>query len=183
MNDYDKYQLGVMAYSSGEFELSGKYLEAVGGEYEWLAKAAHAMLLSNVKGDLKRAFEKVSRAVELNGDYLPLLHLYGKIAINAERYEEYATLYEASAIRSGRMQMYYAKALAEIGRLDEARAALTKELIVPDIKEGEYAISKVWSCIYAKIIARDEKRSVDDISENEVFVKYPLPYELDFRQS
>lgn len=183
LNDYDKYQLGVMAYSRGDFELSGKYLEAVGGEYEWLAKAAHAMLLSNVKGDLDGAFGKVSRAAELNGDYLPLLHLYGKIAINAERYGEYATLYEASAIRSGRMQMYYAKALAEIGRLDEARAVLTKELIVPDIKEGEYAISKVWSCIYAKVIAKNEGRNLEDISENEVFVKYPLPYELDFRQS
>ena len=51
--------------------------------------------------------------------------------------------------------MYYAKALAEIGRLDEARAALTKELIVPDSVQKAHlkeAVEKISTLDYESLL-------------------------------
>ena len=77
--------------------------------------------------------------------------------------------------------MYRAKALVETERLDEAMAILTPELVIPDIREGEYALSAIWCDLYRRVISRDEGRREDTVTTDEVLSKYPLPYPLDFR--
>ena len=55
------------------------------------------------------------------------------------------------------------------------------DLVIPDIREGEYSISAIWSELYRRIIASDEGREYEKITEKEVLEKYPITYKLDFR--
>ena len=81
----------------------------------------------------------------------------------------------------GRIRMYYADSLTQLGRLDEAREIVTENLIVPDMQEGENTTFKLWCDLYARIIARDENRPLDEIKTKEVLEKYPIPAGIDFR--
>ena len=69
----------------------------------------------------------------------------------------------------------------ETYQMPAAAALLTKDLVVDDLKEGEYSVSQLWIELYGKIMARDTGRCPEDITDGEVLVQYPLPYALDFR--
>ena len=112
--------------------------------------------------DLRRVLSYVRRAVEIKED-LSLLILFGEIAIKAEQHEELARLFKT--VNNGRVQMYRTKSLMELGRLDEARAILSPDLVVPDMREGEYALATIWCALYSRIIAKDEGRVIEDVTE------------------
>jgi hypothetical protein len=62
----------------------------------------------------------------------------------------------------------------------KATQYLNKELVMPDIKEGDTAISDVWHVLYSHIVAAEtgitDEAEIDRLVEE----KYPLG-ELDFR--
>ena len=74
--------------------------------------------------------------------------------------------------------MLYALALTETDRYAEALAILTDNFVMPDIKEGEFSISHIWLSIHRKMLAA---QGITDITNEEIYEKYPLPYDLDFR--
>ena len=60
----------------------------------------------------------------------------------------------------------------------EALAILMDRFVMPDIKEGEFSISHIWLEIHRKKL---EAEGVTGLSDAEIYTKYPLPYEVDFR--
>jgi hypothetical protein len=117
--------------------------------------------------------------VNLEKNDISLLVLYGEISIKAKRYSDFLAL--SNGISNGRIQMYRAKCFVEIGELEKAQAILSPDLVIPDIREGEYSISAIWQDLYRHIIANDEMRNCKEITEKEILEKYPIPYTLDFR--
>ena len=47
--------------------------------------------------------------------------------------------------------------------------------------EGEYSLSEIWYELYARVLAKEKGVDHKTLGKDEVFEKYPLPYELDFR--
>ena len=79
--------------------------------------------------------------------------------------------------------MYYAHSLVLLGRLDEARLLVNDHLTVATMREGERSTFTLWCDLYRAVIARDEHRRAEDISDAELLEKYPIPAEIDFRMN
>ena len=178
-NDYDYYMSGVIDVNNGMLKRAEADFLRVNGEYRHLALACLAQIEVNLKNNIQKGYEYIYQAISLRKTDVPLLILYGEIAIKAKRYKEFLSL--SNGVLSGRIQMYRAKCFAELGQLKEAKEILLSELVIPDIREGEYSIFAIWCELYRRIIAKDEGRGCDEITEKEILDKYPLPYELDFR--
>ena len=88
-----------------------------------------------------------------------------------------------SYLDNGRIALLYIQNLVKQGRLDEAEVLLVKVPEVADMREGEVSTSSVWLDLYRKKIARDENRDEDSIEADEVFRRYPVPAQIDFRMS
>ena len=104
--------------------------------------------------------------------------------MSAERYADAAEMYgsfPASLRENGRIRMYIGACYTKLSDFARARALLCEDLIVPDIREGEYALSNVWIELYGKILAEEQGVSADSLSTEEILARYPLPYALDFR--
>ena len=77
--------------------------------------------------------------------------------------------------------MLLAAANARLGRYREAAVILSPELVVDDIKEGEYALSAIWCDIYRGILAAERGLPAEGLTQDEILAAYPLPRALDFR--
>ncbi|MBQ2279124.1 MAG: hypothetical protein II333_11185, partial [Clostridia bacterium] len=129
----------------------------------------------------------MKHAVELGG------RGYVRLIIDAIRYmqafgtdEDIVALIESCGDTyksNGRVALFYARSLTKTGRLEDAAAIMNSKPEVSDIQEGEVSTSAIWLDLYRKIIARDETRDGADITDAEVFEKYPIPHEIDFRMS
>ena len=100
------------------------------------------------------------------------------------RYGDWLAVYESldqQFKENGRIQFFVAVCLIKLGRLEEARALLTEDLVVDDLKEGEYSISQLWIELYRQILCRDRGVSPEELTDSVVLQEYPLPYKLDFR--
>lgn len=177
--DYDHYISGVIAISNKMLERAEADFLAVKGRYEHLALACLAQIEVNLKNNIQKGYEYICKAIGLKKDYIPLLILYGEISIKAKRYKDFLDLSEG--VSNGRIQMYRAKCFVELAELEKAQAILLGDLIIPDIREGEYSIFAIWCDLYRRIIASSEGRDYDEITEKEVLEKHPIPYTLDFR--
>ena len=179
--DLDRYIGGVIAYANGDAELAERYLLSVLGSLYSDARLALAMLASALKKDNATAFEYAKEAYssgKLGEDGLAIL---GEIAQKAKEYAYFASLPEVENLKEGRLALYRVRCLVKLGRLDEARELLTERLVVPDIREGEIAISDIWAELYARVIERDRALPDGSVSFDDALREYPLPYALDFR--
>jgi len=124
----------------------------------------------------------MEKAVALKNDYQPLWVNFAEAIFAVKNYKKWTAVYEneipANLKTNGRLKMLYALALTEVDRYKEALAILKDNFVMPDIKEGEFSISHIWLSIHRKMLAA---QGVTDISNEEIYEKYPLPYELDFR--
>ena len=68
-----------------------------------------------------------------------------------------------------------------MGNTEKAKEYINEELVISDIREGEYAISNVWVSLYKKEMARETGRDEDTVTDAEVLEKHPVPYIIDFR--
>ena len=178
-NDYDHYMGGVIAVNNKMLERAEADFLSVKGKYEYLALACLAQIEVNLKDNIQKGYEYICQAVNLEKNDISLLILYGEISIKAKRYKDFLALSEC--VSNGRIQMYRAKCFVELGELEKAKAILSSNLVIPDIREGEYSISAIWLKLYHRVIAKEEMRSYKEITEKEVLEKYPIPYKLDFR--
>ena len=183
-NSFDKYILGLLYYCEKDFGKSREYLsESIKENEEYYSLSALALLECNIFNNYDKAVKLIRRAVDLNPEYLPCSVKYGEIAIKAgafNEFYEYYTKAPQSIKDAGRIKMYVGYCLVELGLPDKAKAYINDKLVIEDIREGEYAVSNVWLMLYKRQISKDENRNVNDISDKEVFDKYPLPYEIDF---
>ena len=137
-------------------------------------------------GNKEEARAWMEKAIPMVGEYarllIDLVHFYKRCGTDEEICALIDNASEACR-KNGRIQMYYAESLVKLDRLDEARALVTKDLTVADMKEGEVSTFNLWCSLYRKIIARDENRKPEEIEAWEILDKYPIPAEIDFRMS
>ena len=65
--------------------------------------------------------------------------------------------------------------------LEKASEYLNDNLLVPDIREGEYSMSNVWIMLKKRIMARDKNVNPELLTDADVLKEYPVPYNIDFR--
>jgi len=193
---YAWLELGCFYYEARSFDAAeAAFRKSVGCAENPLALAALAKLLA-AKGGKEREAEGLSlmkRAAELCGE---TGGEYVRLAIEAAAYvKAHGTPAEAEEIirsavdahpaylENGRIALLYIQILVNRGRLDEAETLLRKVPEVADMREGEVSTSAVWLDLFREKIARDEGREADDITPDEVFERYPVPAEIDFRMS
>ena len=177
--------LGVMRYADGDFDGAAECFEKSFAlcDNAW-ARRNLAQIQKNIRKDFAAASENMLRAVALCKDYTPLWIDCISALMSAERYADAAEMYEsfpASLRENGRIRMYIGACYTKLSDFVRARALLCEDLVVPDIREGEYALSNVWIELYGKILAEEKGVSADSLSAEEILALYPLPYALDFR--
>ncbi len=185
LSAFDLYILGILEYERGDFEKSKAYFQkSITLDKTWYALGALAMLASSVLGDHKYGFDCVHEAVALHPDCKELLILYGEIAIRAGEYETYVEAIKNSSEKMqqvGRLRMYAGQCLVMAGKTEDAKEYINETLVVPDIREGEYAISNIWIMLYRKEMAIASGKAEDTISDDEVLAAHPIPKDVDFR--
>ena len=124
----------------------------------------------------------MEKAVALKNDYQPLWVNYAESLFAAESYNKWIEVFERNIPenlkQNGRLKMLYSLALVKTDRYKEALGVITEKFVMPDIKEGEFSISHIWLEIHKKML---EAEGIAGLSEKEIYEKYPLPYDLDFR--
>ncbi|MBP3369366.1 MAG: hypothetical protein J6L85_01325, partial [Clostridia bacterium] len=143
-----------------------------------------AQIEKNIRHNYCKAAEYMLKAVELLDSYAPLLIECAYSLMKAERYRDFTECYEraSDSLKSnGRLRMLLGACYAKLGDTDNALKHINRDLVVDDIKEGEYALSSIWLEIYRSVIAKERGVEPSSLSDDEVFGKYPLPRELDFR--
>ena len=184
-NWYSLYHLATAWYRQGDYDKAERYYKESASikDNAW-AQRNLAMIYKNIKGDKDTALTFMERAYNLKPDYLPLIIEYAYALMGCERYLEWINLFASLSPKfkqNGRLRMLLCASLVKVGELDKAKDILSRDFVVCDVKEGEYSLSAIWKELYAKIIAKDSGRAESEITEEEVFSRYPLYEELDFR--
>ena len=182
---YSLNHLGVLYYIEGEIEKAEKsFAASIAAEENAFAYRNLAQIEKNIRHNYCKAAEYMLKAVELLDSYAPLLIECAYSLMKAERYRDFTECYEraSDSLKSnGRLRMLLGACYAKLGDTDNALKHINRDLVVDDIKEGEYALSSIWLEIYRSVIAKERGVEPSSLSDDEVFGKYPLPRELDFR--
>ena len=141
-----------------------------------------AQIEKNEYRNYEKAVEFMEKAIAEKNDYQPLWVNYAEVLVAVKNFKKWTEVYEndipENLKTNGRLKMLYALALVEVDRYEESLAILMDNFIMPDIKEGEFSISHIWLSIHRKKLATG---GITEITDDEIYAKYPLPYELDFR--
>lgn len=141
-----------------------------------------AQIEKNEYRNYEKAVEFMEKAIAEKNDYQPLWVNYAEVLVAVKNFKKWTEVYEndipENLKTNGRLKMLYALALVEVDRYEESLAILMDNFIMPDIKEGEFSISHIWLSIHRKKLATE---GITEITDDEIYAKYPLPYELDFR--
>jgi len=179
---YKYYQLGVVYYELGNVEKAYKsFLKSV----EILPNAWGLRNLSQIEKNeyknIEKAEEYILKAVEEKSDYQPLWVNFAEIMIARNKFRDWTEKFESlnnNLKNNGRLKMLYALCLVNDGRPSEALSVITDNFVMPDIKEGEFSVSHIWLEIHRSFMKEEGNKNPTD---SEVYEKYPLPYELDYR--
>lgn len=183
---YEYYHLGVLYYQMRDMEKAERAFQAsaAAAENPWALRCLGRMA-GYIHKDWQKAADYMRKAVALKADYLPLLMECAAALLESGDCEAWIEMYQkldADNQKNGRLRMLLAVAYTRTNRLEEAKAILTPQLCVPDIKEGEYSISHYWVELHERILAREEGIALGTLSDEEILKRYPLPKEMDFRQ-
>ena len=185
---YAYLQLGVNEYALGHTEEAIKAFEkSIEKEPNMWAYRNLGMLYFHVYNDNEKAFTYMQKAYQapLGGTLRAFVVEYVKFLVDIGKPQVCIDVYESlndSLKRDTRVSVYYAMALAEVDREEEAIAIITPDVEVADVKEGEVSLSNLWISAYAKRIAKRDGVSFEKAKEY-VEDEYPVPYSLDFRMA
>jgi len=183
---YTQLLLGCAYYENKQYDKAKAAFTASWNDAQnpIAARSLAWMYLADKDSDTAR--EWMAKVVPMVGDYARLLidivHFYKRCGSD----EEICALIDNADPKcreNGRIIMYYTESLVRLGRLEEARKLVTKDLTIADMREGEISTFNLWCELYKRIIARDENRNPDNIEAWEILEKYPIPAEIDFRMS
>lgn len=182
---YYYYQLGVMQYAAGDIDDAySSFLHSVDIKKNAWSYRNIAMIEKNIKGNLESAAEYILLAFKEASEYLPLIVECAEILIRAEKPDLWIEIYNTLSDKlrfNGRLKMLLGAAYARCGDISSARAMITPDLVVDDIKEGEYALSSIWVEIYTEVLAKERGVDASSLTAEDVLSFYPLPESLDFR--
>ena len=172
-----------MLYAKGD--VKGAYdafLKSVALEPNAWAYRNLAQMEKNEYKNCEKAVAFMEKAIVEKTDYQPLWVNYAEALIAMGDFAKWTSVYETDVPQSlkanGRLKMLYALALTEVNRYREALDILMDNFVLPDVREGEFSISHIWLSIHEKMLA---DMGMTGLSAEEIYAKYPLPYELDFR--
>jgi tetratricopeptide (TPR) repeat protein len=181
---YSYMHLGLMEYAAGNLEEAKALMEQSFSHKEnaWAARNL-AMLWKNEYGDIQKAADYIRIAVRLNPNCRGILLETATVLLAAGESEQWIALYNSlpeKFQKDGRLKFNTALAYMKQENYQKATQYLNKDLVMPDIKEGDTAISDVWNVLYSHIVG--EETGITDEKEIHRLVneKYPLG-ELDFR--
>lgn len=182
-NWYSLMHLGVMEYALGNKE---KALELFAQSVKMTPNAwcyrNIAMIYRNEYADLENAYLNMQKAFRLNKTCRGILVDTATTYLMAKKYQEWLDCFQkiGDMKSDGRLKLYCVKALMALGRYDEAAKLLNYDLVMPDIKEGDTAISDVWFELYGHFVSKET--GVTDSAELRRLTeeRYPLK-NLDFR--
>lgn len=141
-----------------------------------------AQVEKNEYENYEKAVEYMEKAIAEKHDYQPLWVNYAEALVAVKNFKKWTEVYEndipENLKSNGRLKMLYVLALVEMDRYEKSLAILKDNFVMPDIKEGEFSISHIWLEIHRKKLTAE---GVTGLSDAEIYEKYPLPYELDFR--
>lgn len=183
-NWFSWMHLGLMRYTNGDLDGALRAFEASLGleESPWVLRNL-AMLWGNEFGDLEKAVCYMEQSVAMKPDCRWLWLDAAVTCLKANRCEKWLELYHsvpAHIRQEGRLKLYTAMALTRLGRLEKATQYLNHDLVVPDIKEDENAITEAWFALYGAIIQKRTGITDPAVLNRMVEEEYPLQ-ELDFR--
>jgi len=83
----------------------------------------------------------------------------------------------------GRVRLLEARAALDAGDLDRVESILLGGIEVPDMREGEVALSDLWYGVQERRIAAAEGVPIDDALKERVRRECPPPRQIDFRMA
>jgi len=185
---YSQLHIGIIKYAGGDLE---------GAKQAWEASLAFkpspwalrnlSMVYKNELGDDVTAKEYIKKAFDLKKDCLALCTELAAQLTAGDDDAEWLAVYEAlspALQANGRLRLYKAIALMNLGRLKEATEIINADFVMSDIKEGELSVSSLWFDLYGRLYAESEGIPFDptDCEQKQKAAKrYPLPKKLDFR--
>ena len=185
---YSLLHIGVIRYADGDLDGAKKaWEESVAKKPSAWAQRNLSMLYKNELSDMKTAEKYILDAFKLKEDCPALCNEVAALltADGGDKIwlEIFDTLSEE--IKTiGRIRLYKAVALINLGRLEEASEIINPDFIMSDIKEGELSVSHLWFELYRRLYAKETGVIYDPCDLNlaeKADKKYPLPKALDFR--
>ncbi len=178
--------LGVMRYHTGDAE---------GAEQAWeqslrLEPSPWALrnlaVLAREQGDTALSAERYRQARQYAPEQSALTRECFLALLAEGCAQEVIDLWqEASAeIRSnGRLRFLKARADLELGHFEEVESFLSGPIEIPDVREGEVALTDLWFLLHEKRLAAAEGSPVTDAIRERVREAFPPPQHIDFRMN
>lgn len=182
-NWYALMHLGVMEYAFGNVsEALELFNESVNVKPNAWCYRNIAMIYRNEYRNYSKAYEYMKKAFEINNSCRGIVVDTAVTYLMAEKYNEWLVAFEtlSDLKNDGRLKLYCAKALMKLNKYQEATNYLNKNLVMPDIKEGDTAISDEWFELYGKMILIENPNIDAEHLQELVEERYPLD-KLDFR--
>ena len=179
--------LGVMRYHTGDAE---------GAEQAWeqslrlepspMGAADNLAVLAQEQGDTALSAERYRQARQYAPEQSALTRECFLALLAEGCAQEVIDLWqEASAeIRSnGRLRFLKARADLELGHFEEVESFLSGPIEIPDVREGEVALTDLWFLLHEKRLAAAEDSTVTDAIRRRVRETFPPPQHIDFRMN
>lgn len=182
-NWYSLMHLGVMEYASGNTDTAlSLFSESAEKKANAWCYRNIAMIYRNEYHDIEKAYTYMEKAFGLNKTCRGILIDTATTYLQAKRYGEWLEAYSqiGDMQKDGRLKLCKVKALMGLNRYKEATEILNYSLNMPDIKEGDTAISDVWFELYGKILSEETGITEPEKLRRLTEEKYPLK-NLDFR--
>ncbi len=185
---YSMLHIGVVKYAEGDVEGAKKAWEkSVELKPSPWALRNLSMIYKNELSDIKTAREYILKAFELKKDCPALCNeVAAQLTTDGgdEMWLEIFDTLDEEIKALGRIRLYKAVALINMGKLNEATEIINSDFIMSDIKEGELSVSQLWFELYRRLYA--EEKGIEYSQDNTQLIKeadekYPLPKKLDFR--
>lgn len=181
---YGKMHLGLLAYAQGNVEEAKTCFEAsVAAAPSCWSLRNLAMVYRNHLDDPQSAADLMEQAIALEPNDRSLWMDMATTLLKARRYQRLIDLYKTlpEKFRAlGRLKLYTANAMIELGQYRNATELLNYDLSIPDFKEGENSVSTLWFRLYGAILAEETGITDPERLEKLVEERYPLKH-LDFR--
>jgi tetratricopeptide (TPR) repeat protein len=186
-NNWHAYlQLGVMHYAAGNIKDAVSAFEKSVGltPSAWAYRNLSSLYgLVGVQKSRDLALEFMEKAANLS-PVLPVALEYARLLLKEGLYDRLAAFTDGCLpeIRNNwRMLIMRAQAAVQLDQFDAALAVLNSDMTVCDIREGEVLLSDIWIQLHKRMLVKNENAADDDMLEQRVLERYPLPKKLDFR--
>ena len=179
------YHLGVMHYHHKHFaQAQAAWRRSLTlAQSPWAYRDLAVTALDD--DDIDSAIELYSKAFSLCNSLRQLASEYFAVLIKAGDGAKVIELIESLDLdirQHGRMRYLESYAAFICGDFDRAIQILEdRQLIVPDLREGEFALGELWLAIHAKKTAKRENIEITPDFRERIEKEHPIPQHLDWR--